>query len=151
GDKVERDMIAVRLSTDLRTIVTASPAYLGRHPAPTTPRELRSHNCIRIRLESGAILPWRFEQDGRSVEVAVAGSLTVNSAEVALLAALDGMGVLYLPVDYAAPLVAEGRLVSLLDDWMPRRGGFVLYYPSRRQNSAALQAFIDFVRASVKT
>jgi DNA-binding transcriptional LysR family regulator len=151
SDHVERDMIAIRLSRDLRHMVAASPEYLARHPAPQTPRDLKAHNCIRIRLKSGAILPWRFEQDGKSMEVAVEGSLTVNNAEVALLAALDGVGVLYLPVDYAAPLVAEGRLVSLLQDWMPRRGGFALYYPSRRQNPAALQAFIDFLRANVKT
>ena len=84
------------------------------------------------------------------MEVAVDGPLTVNDPEVALRAALDAVGLLYLPIDYAAPLVAEGRLLSLLEDWMPHRGGFVLYYPSRRQNPAALQALIDFLRSSRK-
>ncbi len=150
GDHVERDMIALRLSTDLRHIAAASPDYLARHAKPETPRDLKAHNCIRIRLQSGVMLPWRFEKDGENIEVPVEGSLVVNDAELALAAALEGVGVLYLPIDYAAPLVAEGRLISLLEDWMPHRGGFMLYYPSRRQNPAALQAFIDFLRATVK-
>jgi DNA-binding transcriptional LysR family regulator len=151
GHHVERDMIALRLSDDLRHSIAASPAYLARRPPPQTPKDLRAHNCIRIRLPSGAILPWRFEKDGRAFEVAVDGSLTVNEPELALRAALEGAGVLYLPVDYAAPMAAKGRLVTLLEDWMPRMSGFCLFYPSRRQNPAALQAFIDFLRAHVRT
>src|SRR5580693_4050984 len=96
GDRIERDMIAVRIGEEIRGVVVAAPDYLARHPRPTTPRDLKAHNCIRFRFPSGAVVPWQFEKNGRQVEVAVEGRLTVNDPELALKAALDGVGMLYM-------------------------------------------------------
>jgi DNA-binding transcriptional LysR family regulator len=150
GERVERDMIAVRIGGEVRSVVVAAPDYLARHPRPTTPRDLATHNCILIRLPSGATLPWGFEKKGQRLEAAVGGRLTVNDAELAIRAALDGAGVLYTALDYVAPLIAAGRLVALLEDWQTRSAALFLYYPSRRQVPAPLQAFIEFLRENLR-
>jgi DNA-binding transcriptional LysR family regulator len=149
GERVERDMIAVRLGGELRTVVVAAPDYLARHPRPTTPRDLSAHNCILIRFPSGMTLPWHFEKKGQQLEAAVSGRLTVNDADLAIRAALDGVGVLYTALDLVAPLIEAGRLVPLLEDWA-RSGALFLYYPSRRQVPAPLQAFIEFLRENLR-
>src|SRR3984893_65953 len=95
GERVARDMIAVRIGEEIRGVVVAAPDYLARHPRPTTPRELQTHNCIRFRFPSGVIVPWQFEKKGKKVEVAVEGRLTLNDPDLAISAALDGVGVLY--------------------------------------------------------
>lgn len=146
GQRIDRDMIAVRISDEMRFVVVASPDYLTGRPPPATPQELQTHNCIRIRFPSGAMPAWEFEKGGRSFEVSVDGSLIVNTDDLQCRAALEGIGVVYTFEDHVAPLIAEGRLVSLLEDWMPRFPGFYLYYPTRRHVPAALQAFIAFIR-----
>jgi DNA-binding transcriptional LysR family regulator len=151
GDIIERDMIAVRIGEEIRGVVVAAPEYLARHPRPTTPRDLAAHNCIRHRYPSGVISPWQFEKKGRQVEVAVDGRLTVNDPELAIRAALDGVGVLYTALGYAAPEIKAGRLVPLLEDWRRRSAAIYLYYPSRRQIPVPLQAFIEFLRENLKT
>jgi DNA-binding transcriptional LysR family regulator len=151
GDIIERDMIAVRIGEEIRGVVVAAPEYLARHPRPTTPRDLAAHNCIRHRYPSGVISPWQFEKKGRQVEVAVEGRLTVNDPELAIRAALDGVGVLYTALGYAAPEIKAGRLVPLLEDWRRRSAAIYLYYPSRRQIPVPLQAFIEFLRENLKT
>jgi DNA-binding transcriptional LysR family regulator len=149
GDRVERDMIAVRIGEGIRSVVVAAPDYLARHKRPTTPQDLGAHNCIRFRFASGVIVPWQFEKKGRQVEVAVEGRLTVNDPELAVRAALDGVGVLYTALGYAAPEIEAGRLVPLLEDWRSRSTAIFLYYPSRRQVPAPLQAFIEFLRENL--
>jgi DNA-binding transcriptional LysR family regulator len=143
-------MIAVRIGGAVRAAVVAAPDYLARHPRPRTLQDLAAHNCILIRLPSGATLPWTFEKNGQRVEAAVSGRLTVNDERLALRAAMDGAGVLYTPLDPVAPLIEEGRLVPLLEDWQTRAATLFLYYPSRRQVPAPLQAFIEFLRANVR-
>jgi DNA-binding transcriptional LysR family regulator len=96
------------------------------------------------------IVPWLFEKKGKQAEVAVEGRLTVNDPELAIKAALDGVGVLYTALGYAAPDIRAGRLVSLLDDWRTRSTAIFLYYPSRRQIPVPLQAFIDFLRENLR-
>ncbi|HXP31869.1 MAG TPA: LysR family transcriptional regulator [Stellaceae bacterium] len=150
GERVERDMIAVRVSNELQFAIVASPAYLARHPMPQRPQDFKAHNCIQLRVASGAILPWRFEQAGESLEITIDGNLTVNSSDLGIRAALDGVGALYTTRDWVAPLIAEGRLVTMLDDWAPRSAGYFLFYPSRRQNPATLQVLIDFLRNRLK-
>jgi DNA-binding transcriptional LysR family regulator len=151
GRRLERDMIAVKLG-ELRFAVIASPDYLARRPLPKTPEDLQQHNCIRFRLASGAFLPWRFNVDGADTEVAVEGSLIVNYVDFANRAVQDGVGLMYAPVDYVTEDVAKRRLVQVLDDWMPANpDSYFLYYPSRRQQPAALKALIDFLRANLKT
>jgi DNA-binding transcriptional LysR family regulator len=150
GDRIERDMIAMRIGEEIRSVVVAAPDYLVRHKRPTTPQDLGAHNCIRLRFPSGVILPWQFEKKGRQVEVAVEGRLTVNDAELAIKAALDGVGVLYTALGYAAPEIKAGRLVPLLEDWWTRSTAIFLYYPSRRQVPVPLQAFMHFLRENLQ-
>ena len=149
GERVERDMIAVRIGEEFRGVVVAAPDYLAQHPRPSTPRDLQAHNCIRFRFPSGVIVPWQFEKKGKKVEVAVEGRLTVNDPELAIRAALDGVGVLYTALGYAAAEIKAGRLVPLLEDWRIGSSAFFLYYPSRRQVPLPLQVFIEFLRENL--
>jgi DNA-binding transcriptional LysR family regulator len=131
-------------------VLVAAPDYLARHPRPTLPRDLETHSCIRFRFPSGVIAPWQFERKGKQVEVAVDGRFTVNDEELAIRAAVDGVGVLYTALGYAAPEIKAGRLVLLLEDWRPRSAAIFLYYPSRRQIPLPLQAFIEFLRENLR-
>jgi DNA-binding transcriptional LysR family regulator len=151
GHRVERDMIAVRVGEDARPTVVASPDYLRRHGRPKAPVDLQAHNCIRMRFASGAMQPWVFEKRGKSLEVLVKGSLIVNDGDLAIRAALDGMGIARLPLSSVDVHVGKKRLVPLLEDWKHRSVGFYLYYPSRRQVPAALKAFVDFIKAHSRT
>ena len=149
GERVERDMIVLRIGEGIRTLVAAAPDYLARHPAPVHPRDLESHDCIRLRFPSGVILPWQFEKRGKSIEVAVTGRLTVNDPELAVRVAVDGKGVIYTALGYAAAEIEAGRLVPLLEDWLKPAAAIFLYYPSRRRVPAPLQAFIEFLRENL--
>ncbi len=146
GHRLEQDMIAVRVGEDARPTVVASPDYLLLHPRPKVPEDLQAHNCIRQRFASGVIHNWAFEKRGKSLEVMVKGSLIVSDGDLALRAALDGVGIARLPITSVETHINQGRLVALLENWTPRSVGFFLYYPSRRQTPAALQAFVDFLR-----
>ena len=151
GHRVARDMIAVRVTDDLRFVVVASPDYLARHPRPAKPQDLHAHNCIRLRFPSGAFAPWRFAIGGNVVEIEVEGSLIASEAGLLVQAALGGAGVLYVLEEFAAPMIATGQLVPLLETWIPPPSeGFFLYYPSKRQNPALLRALIDFLRTNLK-
>lgn len=150
SSRLAKDMIAVRITDSLRYAIVAAPAYLARRGAPRVPADLHAHNCIRIRVSDGRFIPWNFVIQGRTVEVEVEGSLIINEPELVADAAVDGIGITYIDEDYVSPMVADGRLVRVLEDSvLPRIDGFFLYYPSRRQNSAALRAFIDFLRANL--
>jgi DNA-binding transcriptional LysR family regulator len=149
GERVARDMVALRIGDPMHLIVAASPAYLVEHGTPKTPQDLERHNCIRIRFSSGVFLPWRFGTKRRSLEVQVGGSLVVNDSAFAIRAVLDGLGLLQFARVYFAPMLADGRVVTVLDDWAPPPfEGFYLYYPSRRQIRPALKVFVDFLRNS---
>ena len=151
GERLERDMVAIRLNQDLRAVVVASPDYLEKHGDPARPLDLQKHNCIRLRFPSGELQPWRFEMAGKQREVAVSGSLTVNDPDLAVRIAAAGAGIIYILEGYVADLLAKGQLIRIGKDWVPLdNDGFFLYYPTRKQNPAALQAFIDFVKTSPK-
>jgi DNA-binding transcriptional LysR family regulator len=149
---VARDMIAVRVTNDLHYRVVASPDYVGKYGRPQTPADLHTHNCIRYRLPGGGFIPWLFVTDGKLIEFDVSGSLVViNDPELVINATLQGAGIAYLYEEYVARMIAEGRLVSLMDrSALPVTEGFFLFYPSRRQNSAALRALIDFLRSELR-
>jgi DNA-binding transcriptional LysR family regulator len=147
GHRVEQDMIAVRIGEDARPTLVASPAYLAGHPAPKVPADLRHHSCIRQRFASGVVHRWPFEKRGKSLEVAVTGPLITGDGDLAIRAALDGVGIARVPAVFVDPHVRNKRLMPLLEDWAPASVGFFLYYPSRRQMPAALQAFIAMVKA----
>jgi DNA-binding transcriptional LysR family regulator len=149
GERVARDMIALRIGDPMQVAVVGSPAYLAERGTPKTPPDLERHNCIRIRFPSGVFLPWRFGNKRRSLEVQVDGSLIVNDNALAIRAVMDGLGLMQFPIVYFAPMLADGRLVTVLDDWAPPPfEGFYLYYPSRRQIRPALKVFVDFLRSS---
>jgi DNA-binding transcriptional LysR family regulator len=148
GERIAKDMIAVRVLNDQRLMVVASPAYLERHPRPATPQDLHAHKSVRLRSDwDGSIQPWHFENAGRRLEVAVDGSLVLNDWSLVVNAVLGGIGIGYIPELLVSSHVADGRLVRLLENWCGHVSGVFLYYPSRRQMPGSLRAFIDFMRA----
>jgi len=146
GHRVEKDMVAIRIGEDARPTVVASPDYLARHKRPEKPADLREHVCIRQRYASGELHPWAFERGGKSLEVSVEGNLIVNDGDLAVRAAVDGVGIARVPGTLVGEHIEQGRLVALLEDWAPRSVGFFLYHSSSRQTPAALRAFIEFMK-----
>lgn len=148
GEKLEQDMVALPVGAALRMAVVASPAYLSQHRAPATPEDLQHHRCINYRMESaGSLYSWEFENGARKLKVALSGPLTFNEPELMLQAAVDGLGVAYVLEHEAAPHIETGSLVRVLDNWCPPFAGFFLYYPSRKQVSPVLAAFLTLLRA----
>ncbi len=147
GDTVAKDMIAVRVGPDLRTIVVATPSYFERHPKPMKPADLEAHNCIGYRLaSSGGLLPWEFERDGREIKVRTSGSFVGNDGDLAAAAVRAGAGLGYLLEHDVTEDIASGRLVQVLDEWCPMFQGCYLYHPSRRQTPPALLALIGALK-----
>lgn len=145
GGRIEKDMIAVRLTPDVRMKVVASPGYLAQHGTPRHPSELAGHACINWRLQAdGRVARWQFQKKGTRLEVAVPGPLVTNDAALGAAAAVQGLGLLHafdsVQVDEA---LAAGSLVQVLADWSVSKPGLFLYYASRRHPPAALAAFID--------
>jgi DNA-binding transcriptional LysR family regulator len=148
---IAQDMIALPIGGQFRFSTVAAPDYLARTSVPLVPDDLRQHNCIRYRGgPDGDGHPWKFRKADQVLDVDVRGSLTVNDPALALRAALDGMGIVQLPEMWIAPLVAEGRLVRLLDGWSPRRTEFSLFYSSRRHLPVKLRALVEFLRRESK-
>jgi DNA-binding transcriptional LysR family regulator len=146
GHRVERDMTILRLLDEFRMLAVAAPDYMARHPTPSLPRDLHTHNCIRYRLPwDGSIQPWVFIKGRQHTEITVEGSFTVNDPELVLSATLDGVGISYLAEPLAAPYLAEGRLVTLLEGWSSTLPGVFLYYPSRHQIPMPLLVFLRFI------
>jgi DNA-binding transcriptional LysR family regulator len=147
GESIARDMVAVRIGPDLRLAVVGAPGYFAARAAPRTPQELAEHACINLRLATaGGLYAWEFEKGGRALRVRVEGPLVVNSSLLAIEAARRGIGLACVMEDSIAPLVAGGALVRVLEDWCPPFAGYHLYYPSRRQPSAAFAALVDALR-----
>jgi DNA-binding transcriptional LysR family regulator len=147
GEQVAKDMIAVRIGPDLRMAVVGAPSYFKTRSEPKRPQELVGHDCINLRLLTlGGLYPWEFEKGGRELRVRVEGQLTFNGTNQMLNAALAGFGLAYVPEDLARPHVTKGRLRRVLADWCPPYSGYHLYYPSRRQPSAAFTLLVDTLR-----
>ncbi|MDM9647048.1 LysR family transcriptional regulator [Rhizobium sp. S163] len=145
-ESLEADMIAVRASPNLTTVIAASPDYFKHHPKPLHPSDLVDHRCIKRRFTNGTIYRWEFEKDGRELVVPVDGPLIVSEDRLALIAALNGVGLAYLFDLRVKDELASGKLVRVLEDWCAPYPGPFIYYPSRRQMRPALRAFIDFFR-----
>jgi DNA-binding transcriptional LysR family regulator len=147
GESVDKDMVAVRIGPDWRLIAVASPSYLANRPTPKTPQDLVQHACVnhRQRTEAGRYA-WEFEKRGREMRVRVDGQLTFNSAYAMIDAVLSGYGIGYIPEDIVEEHVKAKRLVQLLSDWSPKFPGYYLYYPTRRQNSAAFNTVVKALR-----
>jgi len=147
GEIVAQDMVAVRIGPDMRMAVVGAPSYFRTWPEPKKPQDLTSHNCITLRLPThGGLYAWEFEKGGRELKVRVDGQLTCNTSAQMLTAALAGYGLAYLPEDIAQPHLPNGRLKRVLADWCPPYSGYHLYYPSRRQSSAAFALLVDALR-----
>jgi DNA-binding transcriptional LysR family regulator len=147
GEQIAKDMIAVRIGPDISMAVVGSPAYFKRRPEPKVPQELVHHGCINLRLPThGGLYAWEFERAGREMRVRVEGQVTFNGTPQMLNAALAGFGLAYLPEDVAQPHISKRRLVRVLKDWCQPYTGYHLYYPSRRQPSAAFALMVDALR-----
>ncbi len=147
GELVAKDMIAVRVSPDLRMAVVGAPSYFADRKRPRTPQDLTGHNCLNLRLPThGGLYAWEFEKDGRALNVRVDGQLVFNGAGPLLQAALNGFGLAYLMERHVQPYVSDGRLVRVLSDWCPPFPGYHLYYPSRHQPSPAFSLLVDALR-----
>ncbi len=147
GESIDKDMIALPIGPRLRMAAVASPAYFEGRAVPKRPDDLTGHNCINIRFPtSGGLYVWEFERRGRQVNVRVDGQATFNTSPHIVLAALDGLGIAFLPEDEFAPHIEQGRLVRVLQDWCPPFSGYHLYYPSRRQQSLAFSLVVEALR-----
>jgi len=146
GEFIEADMVAVRVSPDQRAAIVAAPRYLASHPKPKSPRDLPAHRCINFRHGADEIYRWEFDKGRRSLSVAVSGPLIVNDSEMLTRAAIDGVGLAFMLEAQAAPHLDNGALIRVLEDWCPPFAGYFLYYPSRRQQPAALSALIQMLR-----
>ena len=149
GESIDRDMVALPIGPPLRMAAVATPDYFSRHPAPKVPADLTAHNCINMRFPTtGGLYVWEFERRGRQVNVRVDGQATFNSSPHIVLAALQGLGIAFLPEEEFAPHLQEGRLVRTLQDWCPPFSGYHLYYPSRKQHSPAFALVIEALRVA---
>lgn len=147
GDIVSQGMISVSISPPQRMIVIASPAYIEEHGIPETPQDLTSHQCINLRLPThGGTYAWEFEKDGEELRVRVDGQVICNGIRQILNAAVSGYGFGFVPDGLAIADIVSGRLVQVLSEWCPSYPGYHLYYPSRRQSSAAFRVVLDALR-----
>lgn len=144
---LDQNVVAVPIGPPQRYAVVAAPSYLLNLPPPRVPADLADHACIRRRFQGGSLFTWSFSKRGKTVRVDPSGPLTVNDAQIAVNAAVAGMGIAYVHEQYARREVSEGTLVPLLQDWSPGLGRPFLYYPRQRYVPAALRAFIDFAKA----
>lgn len=150
GEQVAKDMIAVRIGPDIRMAVVGAPSYLKKRPELKKPQDLVQHQCVNLRLPThGGLYAWEFEKGERELRVRVEGQLTFNGTAQMLNAALAGFGLAYVPEDLAQPLLAKQRLQRVLEDWCQPYAGYHLYYPSRRQPSAAFTLLVDALRHRV--
>jgi DNA-binding transcriptional LysR family regulator len=147
GEQIAKDMIAVRIGPDMRMAVIGAPSYFKGRTAPKKPQDLIEHNCINLRLPThGSLYAWEFEKGSRELRVRVEGQMTCNGSAQMLNAALAGAGLAYLPEGMVESHVAKGRLTRVLEDWCPPFSGYHLFYPSRRQSSAAFSLVVEALR-----
>lgn len=147
GEQVARDMIAVPIGPEMRMAVVGSPGYFRARRKPGTPQDLAAHDCINLRFTtSGGLYAWEFEKNRRELKVRVEGQLAFNNGGLCLKAALDGLGLAFVPEDRVLAHVREGRLVRVLTDWCAPFPGFHFYYPNRRQQSPAFALLVEALR-----
>jgi DNA-binding transcriptional LysR family regulator len=154
GERLEQDMIAVPIGPRVQRFATAaSPAYLDRNRQPEHPRDLLRHACLRGRFPSGVISPWEFERDGEVVRVDPTGPLlvSINASDLALSAAIAGIGIVFHFEDWLRPHLDSGALEPVLEPWWQSFPGPFLYYPGRRLVPAPLRAFVDFIKWSASS
>jgi DNA-binding transcriptional LysR family regulator len=147
GNLVEKDMIAIRIAPALRMSVVGSPDYMAGRQQPMSPRDLTEHRCINLRLPTfGGLYAWDFQREGQELSVRVTGQTVFNNTFLMLQAALDGLGLAYIPFDLAEPHIKAKKLVPVLEDWWPSFPGYHLFYANRRQMSPALALVIKALK-----
>jgi len=147
GDQIARDMVAVRIGPDWRMVVVGAPDYFAVQGKPETPTDLQQHRCINMRLPThGGVYPWEFSRDDQQIRIRVEGQLIFNNLNARVEAAIAGLGLAYVPEDCVSEAVATGTLVKVLDAWCEPFSGYHLYYPSRKQHTAAFARLLDAVR-----
>jgi DNA-binding transcriptional LysR family regulator len=146
GGTVPQDMIAQRLSADIGWVVGGSPAYLERFGTPTHPDDLQRHRCLRFRLGDERVYRWEFERNEEKMEVDVPGALTLDDSRSIVTLLLGGAGLMYGPEPLLAPLVRQGAVRLVLEEWSSPGPGFHIYYSNNRQLPAGLRLLIDLIR-----
>lgn len=146
GERLEQDMVAVKIGPRLRMATVAAPSYFAAHGTPRTPHDLTQHACINLRMGGGTVYAWEYEQDGRELKVKVDGQLILNDVDIILAAAIAGRGIAHLVEDRVTHLLEQGLLVRVLETWCEPFDGYYLYYPSRRQPSSAFSLLLNALR-----
>jgi DNA-binding transcriptional LysR family regulator len=146
ADLVPSDMVSISLQTPQRRVVVASPTYLEKQGRPRVPPDLLNHRCVRVRLPNGAIYRWEFRKRDRTAQIDVSGPITLDEASLARTAVLEGVGLGFFMEPDVRDEIQAGRLIRVLQDWTPDLPGLCLYYPGRRNASAALKAFVTLAR-----
>jgi DNA-binding transcriptional LysR family regulator len=147
GEFIQRDMIAVRVTREMRLAVVGSPQYFKSHTAPRKPQDLKDHSCIGFRFGNG-LYRWEFEKGRKALTVSPQGPVSFDDPDLVIQAVLKGIGIGTAMEETLRGMISEGRLVQVLEDWCPTFQGYFLYYPSRRNQPAALSALIDILRLS---
>jgi DNA-binding transcriptional LysR family regulator len=131
----------------MKVAIVGAPGYFARRRPPRTPEDLARHSCVQYR-RNGAVIEWPLKRNGRSLRVSVQGQVMVNSPDLAVRAAVDGLGIAYTLEGLAELSLRSGQLIRVLEDWSPCFEGLFLYYHGQRQVPAALRAFIDMIRTT---
>jgi DNA-binding transcriptional LysR family regulator len=146
GEYIAQDMVAVRVSPDHHPAIVGAPEYFKTHPKPTTPPDLLRHRCINVRHGTEGVYRWELDKGDQSVTIAVNGPLILDDLDLVIRAAVDGAGLAFMAEERIAEFLNDGALERVLEDWCPPFPGFFLYYPSRRQQPAAMTALIETLR-----
>src|SRR5688500_3003086 len=141
-------MVEVRVSPDLRPAIVGARAYFDSHAKPTSPRDLLDHRCIRFRHRGESVYKWELDKGDESLAISVDGPLLLDELDLVIQAAVSGAGLAWVSEDRVMDHLAHGALVRVLEDWCPPFPGFFLYYPTRKQQPAALTAVITTFRLS---
>jgi DNA-binding transcriptional LysR family regulator len=148
-DRAPADMIAVRVTGPMKIAVVGAPTYFARQPPPRAPDDLARHSCVQYRRAAeGDVYAWPFERNRKTRRISVAGRVMVNDPDLAVRAAVDGLGIAYTIEAMSEPFLRSGQLVRVLEDWSPSFEGLYLYYPGHRQVPATLRALIDMIRTT---
>ncbi|MGO4742621.1 LysR family transcriptional regulator [Serratia quinivorans] len=151
NNTVEKDMITVPIGPKIKLVVVATPDYLEHHPAPMHPCELVNHQCVVFRFQSGRPYLWEFENPSGKFEVAPVGNILLDDMDSALEAVLCGAGLGYLYDEQVKEHLKSGKLIKVLDEWLPERPSLQLYYPNRQYMSGPLRAFIDYLKETQRS
>lgn len=143
ADLVPSDMIAISLGRPRSYAAVASKSYFQKHEKPRVPPDLLNHACLRVRLPNGGLYRWLFEKDGQPLQINVHGPIPLDEASLSRSAALEGVGIgSFLESDIRED-IASGQLIRVLEDWTPPLAPLSLYYPGRKNPSAAFKAFVE--------